>query len=80
MPWGTDKRMMELFELGDRKGFDVVKSTMKDHVCLIGPNDSQLRTARAGLPPATPRRGGIWKGCRTRGCSSAHLATAKSGN
>jgi hypothetical protein len=36
MPWGTDKRMMELFDLADRKGFDVVKSTMKNHVRLIG--------------------------------------------
>jgi hypothetical protein len=27
---------LELFDLADRKGYDVTKSTMKDHVRLIG--------------------------------------------
>jgi len=48
MPLGTDKRMMELFDLVDCKGFDVVKSTMKDHVRLIGPDDEAVKNDKGG--------------------------------
>ena len=48
MPWGTDKRMMELFDLAERKGFDVVKSTMRNHVRLIGPDDKSVKSDRGG--------------------------------
>jgi hypothetical protein len=30
MAWGPDKRIMELFDLADRKSFGVIKSTMRD--------------------------------------------------
>lgn len=48
MPWGQDRRILEIFDLADRKGFDVVKATMKGCVRLIGPDGKSVRNEKGG--------------------------------
>jgi len=44
-------QILALYELADRKGYDVTQSTMRDHVRLIGPDGNlggaQLRRGTA---------------------------------
>jgi len=34
MPWGTDKRLMELLDLANAKGYTFTKAILRDHVRL----------------------------------------------
>ena len=40
--------LLALFDLADRKGFDVTQSTMRDHVRLIGPDGNLVKSKNGG--------------------------------
>jgi len=40
--------LLRLYDLAAPKGFDVVKSTMKDHVRLIGADDKSVKNKNGG--------------------------------
>ena len=40
---GHNQRKLELFDLADRKGFDVVRAVLADHVRLIGPDGETVK-------------------------------------
>ena len=42
MPWGTNKRLMELLDLANRKGYVVTKAILRDHVRLTDPEGRRV--------------------------------------
>jgi hypothetical protein len=40
--------LLRLFDLADRKGFDVTQSTMRNHVRLIGPDGEIVKNKNGG--------------------------------
>jgi hypothetical protein len=42
MPWGTDKRLMDLLDLANSKGYTFTKAIMRDHVRLTDPEGRRV--------------------------------------
>jgi hypothetical protein len=42
------RELLALFDLADRKGFDVTQSTMRNHVRLIGPDGELVKNDKGG--------------------------------
>jgi hypothetical protein len=40
--------LLRLFDLADRKGFDVTQSTMRDHVRLVDPEGNLVKNKNGG--------------------------------
>jgi len=58
MPWGTDKRLMDLLDLANRKGYVVTKAILRDLVRLTDPEGRRV-IKDGGVPhSALPNRGG----------------------
>jgi hypothetical protein len=60
MPWGTDKRLMELLDLANSKGYTFTKAILRDHVRLTDPEGRRVvkdDTGQGRRLSATPKRG-----------------------
>jgi hypothetical protein len=44
----TRDELLALFDLAERKGFDVTQSTMRNHVRLIGPDGELVKNKTGG--------------------------------
>jgi hypothetical protein len=42
MPWGTDKRLMDLLDLANAKGYTFTKAILRDHVRLTDPEGRRV--------------------------------------